>query len=216
MNCMLPKRVILGVLLAPVAGCGSMADSEYEGAALMRINGSIISNETTLPSMGVALMWQISPNLEGCTAVTDSVSRVTTEGAFPAAFHLVITQPPPAGAFIGDSPVAEAYVAALDDANRPYGYAANPGRVVYKVIYSRVAIAPNSPESVRSGGTELRASYQLAFWDLSTSMPTLQVVDGSDSVNIEILTPSAAPLQPVCRPMPPSTTSTSNPPPAAN
>jgi hypothetical protein len=199
MNCTTLTHLLL-VAPALLAGCGSLADSDYQGEGLMRIDGSIVSGESNLPPMEVALLWQISPDAQGCDRASDGVARVTTEGMFPAAFRLVITQPPPAAAFVGDSPVAEAYVAALDKQNRVYGYAANAGKVVYKVIYARRDIAANSADSARLGGTALRAGYQLAVWDLSGSSPTavLRLAGERENVSIEILTTTGSPVQPVC------------------
>ena len=208
------------IALAPLAGCGAMADGEYQGESLMRIEGSIVSSEANLPAMDVALLWQIAPDAQGCDRVSDGVARVTTEGTFPAAFRLVVTQPPPAAAFTGDSPVAEAYVAALDKDNRVYGYAANPGKVVYKVFYSRRDIPAGSADSARFGGTALRAGYQLGLWDLSTSAPApvLRVAGNGETVSIEILTTTGTPVQPVCNagPKPPLTGAGPTPPSPSN
>jgi hypothetical protein len=183
-----------------VGGCGSMTDGEYQGETLMRIDGSIVSDESNLPPMDVALLWQINPDAQGCERATDALARVKTEGMFPAAFRLLVTQPPPAGAFVGDSPVAEAYVAALDKDNRVYGYASNAGKVVYKVVYSKRDIAADSSDSVRFGGTGLRAGYQMGLWELSASspVPVLRLAGQQDAVSIEIISSAGTPFQPVC------------------
>lgn len=187
-------------LMLGLVGCGSMADSDYQGETLMKIEGSIVSGESNLPPMEVALLWQINPDAQGCERTADHLARVKTEGMFPAAFRLLVTQPPPAAAFVGDSPVAEAYVAALDKDDRIYGYAASPGKVVYKVMYSKREIVGDSAEGARFGGTSLRAGYQMGLWDLSSNSPTpvLRLAGEQDAVSIEIISSAGTPFQPVC------------------
>jgi hypothetical protein len=181
-------------------GCGSLADSEYQGETLMKLEGAIVSDEINLPPLDVALLWQIDPETQGCNRAPDALARVKTEGMFPAAFRLLITQPPPAAAFVGDSPVAEAYIAALDDDNRVYGYATNSGKVVYKVVYSKRDIPGNSADSARFGGTGLQAGYQLGLWELpgSTPVPVLRLTAEQDLVSIEIISRSGTPFEPLC------------------
>jgi hypothetical protein len=189
-------------LLAATPGlaCGSLADSGYEGEPLMLIEGSVVSSEANLPPMDVALLWDIDPDGRACNDLSDAVARVSTQGAFPAAFRLMVTQPPPEAAFRGDSPIAEAYIAALDKENHPYGYATNAGKVVYKVFYARREIPAQSADSARFGGTGLRAGYQLGVWDLPVDgpAPVIRLAGEQETVSIELRRGTGGSLQPAC------------------
>jgi len=195
--------ILVSIALLPAKGCGALANREYAGESLMRIEGSIVSTTPDLPPMEVALLWELDPDTGGCDKMADRVARVSTEGSFPSAFRLVVTQPPPEEVFPHGSQVAQAYIAALDGENRLFGLAADSGKTVYKVFYTREDITAGSEESRKFGGTGLKAGYQLGTWDLASApAPTVRLALSDEPVTIEIFDSPGSTVRPGCTPRP--------------
>jgi hypothetical protein len=212
------SRCVLGMAaLGSLAGCGALADSQYQGEPLMQIEGSIVSAASSLPEMEVALLWDVDQITLGCDHITDSVARVATEGSFPAAFRLVITQPPPAIAFSPSFPFAKADIVALDKENRIRGYATTPGKVVYKVLYAQQDIPPTSDGSGWLGGTGLKAGYQMGTWTIPSDSPNafFALAKEGENVQIEVAEDKIGAVVPACNPpiAPPTTTPPTTAPP---
>jgi hypothetical protein len=199
------SRLIVGVALASIGGCGSDADTQGSGGRgepLMYVEGEVARSPGSPAVLEIALLWQLHPDAQGCERIADAITRGVTWGPVPGSFSHLVTRPPPDSAFAFGSNVAEAYLVALDASNHVRGTAANVDSVVYRVFYARREVPAGSPDSARYGGTGLRAGYQFGIWDLTTPAPSgsgvLRLAPPGERVRIDIVQSTAPPLQDVC------------------
>lgn len=147
-------------MLSVLAGCDSLADTDYVGEPMFRLDGTLVTT-TKEPSSatGVALAWQ-DPGGAGGPGVATTVVPVQTE--LPATVKIVVPLPPPAAArFVfddADVELAEAFVLLVDGAApRPVSHGIVRDRVV---VFATADVAEGTQAADYLGGP-ISAGYHL-------------------------------------------------------
>jgi hypothetical protein len=148
------------IALSLLAGCDSLADGDYVGEPMFRLDGTLVT-ATKQPSSasGVALAWQ-DPGGAGGPGVATTIVPVQTE--LPATVKIVVPLPPPAAARFAfddaDVELAEAFVLLVDDAApRPISHGIVRDRVV---VFATADVAADTQAADYLGGP-ISAGYHL-------------------------------------------------------
>jgi len=161
-------RVLLVVSL--VAGCDSLAASDYVGEPLFTLQGNFATtaNAPEDPLGGIALLWQDTRSADG-PGVATTVVPVAIQ--FPASFRVDIPVPPPDAAVFtfpdSDVQIAEAYVFVVETSGGkivPHG-----GERVHAVVWASGDVADGTQAADYLGGP-ISAGYHLrAFTQVTTA-----------------------------------------------
>jgi hypothetical protein len=160
--------------LALLAGCDSLADSDYVGQPLFTLSGSFAegANAPAGPVAGVALFWQ---DAHGAGGPGIAATAVPVSVAFPAAFSVAIPAPPPEAARFGFGDgvmIAEAYVYMVGDVHAPRQTPLGSDRT-HVIVWASADVAAGTPAADYLGGP-ITAGYHLRHFALATTVGAAQ------------------------------------------
>jgi len=167
--------VLRVVLVACVlAGCDSLAASDYVGEPLFELQGTFATtaNAPEDPLGGIALLWQDTRSADG-PGVATTVVPVAIQ--FPASFRVAIPVPPPDAAKFtfadSDVQIAEAYVFVVETSGTkvvPHG-----GERVHAVVWASADVSEGTQAADYLGGA-IGAGYHLRTFTPVTTAGTGQ------------------------------------------
>jgi hypothetical protein len=163
------RAFALTLPLAALAGCDSLASSEYVGDPLFTLTGTFSATSTAPqdPVGGLALMWQDTTGAGGPGA---RATTVPVSIAFPSAFRVDVPVPPPDVAKFSfadsDVTIAEAYVFVVVDPSQTPLVAAGNDRG-HALVYASADVAAGTLAADYLGGP-ITAGYHLRHFAAGT------------------------------------------------